>query len=104
MAAASMDGGRRGVPGRRGARRVSRSAARPCATAIAIVLTLLVARALAKKPSGDDVHRADGDCRACHTADAAALKQDPAAAKTALAADLEARCGRCHDEGPSHRT
>lgn len=100
-----MGGGTRAAcPGQRSAGRASGPAARRCATAIAIVLSLLVASAVAKKPHGEDVHRSDGDCRACHTADAAVLKQDPAAAGAALAPDLEVRCVACHDEGPSHRT
>ena len=72
---------------------------------VAVVPLIVVLAAFGAKPHGDDVHRSDGDCRACHTADAAALSADRAAAKVALAGDLEARCQRCHgDEGPSHRT
>ena len=104
MAAPRMAGRTGGARfGRRGARRVLSSAARRSAAAIAIVVSVLAAVVLAK-PHGDDVHRADADCRVCHTADAPALKQDPAAAKAALVADLEHRCAGCHDEGPSHRT
>src|SRR5262245_23125752 len=71
-----------------------------------IVLALLVAAALAARPHGDDVHhREAADCRVCHTLDGPALNADPAAARTALVPDLEARCMACHgDEGPSHKT
>ncbi len=68
-------------------------------------LILLPCGSPAAKPHGEDVHRRDGDCMACHTRDAAELTADPSAARTALAPDLEARCNRCHgDEGPSHKT
>lgn len=71
---------------------------------LALVLLLVLFAAAGAKPHGDNVHRADGNCLACHTTDAATLSADKAAAKTALAPDLEARCAHCHDEGPSHRT
>ena len=60
---------------------------------------------VAARPQGPNVHRPDGDCRACHTADRDALDGDRAAARTLLAADLEPRCLLCHgDQGPSHHT
>jgi hypothetical protein len=72
---------------------------------VAALLFIMVLAVAAARPRGENVHRRDGDCRACHTADAAALNADVAAAKTALAGDLEARCLPCHgDQGPSHRT
>lgn len=72
---------------------------------LALVLLLALLAGAAAKPHGENVHRPDGDCHACHTADAATLNADKTAARTALAPDLEARCARCHgDEGPSHRT
>jgi hypothetical protein len=68
-------------------------------------LVLFLSAGLAAKPHGENVHRPDGNCRTCHTLDAAALNADRAAAKTALVPDLEARCNQCHsDEGPSHKT
>jgi hypothetical protein len=70
-----------------------------------LILAALFAVARAGKPRGPDVHRLDGSCDACHTADAATLHQDPARAATLLVEDLEARCNGCHgDEGPSHKT
>src|SRR5689334_19295680 len=74
------------------------------ATAVAAAALVLVAATLAAKPKGDDVHRSEAQCATCHTADAAALRQDPKAAASDLAPDLETRCAKCHDEGPSHRT
>jgi len=68
------------------------------------VALVLVATTLAAKPKGDDVHRSDAECATCHTADAAALRQNTKAAAADLVPDLEARCAKCHDEGPSHRT
>ena len=69
------------------------------------LLVLLAATIAQARAHGDDVHRADGRCEACHTADAATLHADPAAARRLLAPDLEARCAGCHgDEGPSHET
>jgi hypothetical protein len=60
---------------------------------------------VAARPLGPNVHRPDGDCRACHTADRDTLDGDRAAARTFLAADLEPRCLLCHgDQGPSHHT
>ena len=71
----------------------------------AFLLVLLLALADARTGIGPDVHRADADCRRCHTADAAALRADSAAARVALVPDLDARCMACHGaEGPSHRT
>jgi len=99
MGGASMDGGRRDP-------RAIVSWARwvlPAPLALVLLAMLLtVARA---KPHGENVHRGDGDCRACHTTDVATLNADKVAAKTDLVSDLEARCAGCHgDEGPSHRT
>jgi len=75
------------------------------AWAAAVALVVLASDRLAAKPHGENVHRPDGDCRACHTLDPSALKADPAAAKAAVVPDLEAACNRCHgDEGPSHKT
>lgn len=63
-----------------------------------------VAVALATtRAKGDDVHRSDAACTACHSVDAAALRQDTAAARALLAPDLERRCHSCHgDGGVSH--
>jgi hypothetical protein len=60
--------------------------------------------ALAKKPQGENVHRSDGECTGCHTADRATLERDRVQARGLLAPDLEERCVFCHDEGPSHHT
>ena len=66
---------------------------------------VLLPLVLAAKPKGDDVHRPGVDCLVCHTADAEALAGNPAAARTLLQPDIEARCMACHgDEGPSHPT
>lgn len=68
----------------------------------AIAVTLAAAYA---RQARENVHRPDADCAGCHTADRATLERDPAAARTALVPDVEARCNACHsDEGPSHRT
>ena len=65
-------------------------------------LSFSVARAT---PKGDNVHRADAACAACHTAEHATIAADPQAARTTLLApDVENRCYACHDEGPSHHT
>jgi predicted CXXCH cytochrome family protein len=59
----------------------------------------------ARPAPGPDVHRPDAACQGCHTADAAALGRDPAAARSALVPDIDARCMSCHGgEGPSHKT
>jgi hypothetical protein len=60
--------------------------------------------ALGKKPQGENVHRSDAECTACHTADRATLERDRVQARGLLAPDLEERCVLCHDEGPSHHT
>lgn len=74
-------------------------------TAAAVLLALVAGVAAARRATGENVHRPDADCRTCHTADAAALKRNPAAARTALAPNLEATCNRCHGaQGPSHKT
>ena len=96
--------------GRRPRAFVSRARATPPSAVagfvLAVVLILaVVLTAAAARPRGENVHHRDVDCRTCHTADAAALSADAAAAKAALAGDLEARCMGCHgDQGPSHRT
>jgi hypothetical protein len=65
----------------------------------------LVTITLAAAPRGEDVHRADANCRVCHTADRATLNGNPARARTLLVPNLEATCNRCHgSEGPSHKT
>jgi predicted CXXCH cytochrome family protein len=65
----------------------------------------LITLTLAAAPRGEDVHRADANCRICHTADRAALSSNPARARTLLLPNLEATCNRCHgSEGPSHKT
>src|SRR5438046_5529531 len=70
-----------------------------------LLLTTSLAVVLAKGPRGENVHRPDAECTACHTADRATLEQDRDAARGLLAADLEERCILCHgDEGPSHHT
>jgi len=77
----------------------------PLAVAAAAGVLLLSARADGRSIPGPDVHRPDADCLVCHTLDAAALKRDPAQARTALIPDLDSRCMTCHGgEGPSHRT
>jgi len=74
------------------------------AAPLALLALLAVVPAQAKS-QGENVHRSDARCDACHTADATALHADPAAASRLLAPDLEARCAACHgDEGPSHAT
>src|SRR5262249_36831890 len=72
---------------------------------VPVLLATLLAVVWAKKPPGENVHRADADCSGCHTADQATLERDGIAARAHLAADLEERCILCHnDEGPSHHT
>lgn len=69
------------------------------------MLLIAVGTGLAKGPKGDDVHRPDASCPVCHVAEAATLRQDPAAARDLLVPDVDARCATCHgDEGPSHPT
>jgi len=89
-----------------GGRRPRAVVSRATATLPILVAALAVATVVvAARPRGDDVHRRGADCRACHTTDAAALSADAAAARAALAGDLETRCMACHgDQGPSHRT
>jgi predicted CXXCH cytochrome family protein len=65
---------------------------------------LTVSLVVLARPRGENVHRPDANCGACHTADRDTLERDPIAARAALVPDLEERCARCHDEGPSHRT
>jgi hypothetical protein len=70
-----------------------------------LLLVPLAVSVLAGRPQGENVHRPDGDCRACHTVGEAPLRQDPSTARARLAADLEERCLLCHgDQGPSHHT
>jgi hypothetical protein len=79
----------------------------PRVRATVVVLTLLAGAVgvLAKRSDHENVHRPDADCAGCHTADAATLRSDPAAARNLLVPDLEERCLVCHDdEGPSHHT
>jgi predicted CXXCH cytochrome family protein len=65
----------------------------------------LIGLTLAAAPKGEDVHRAEVNCRICHTADKAALNSDPTRAKSLLLPNLETTCNRCHGaEGPSHKT
>jgi hypothetical protein len=72
---------------------------------IAPVLLLVPAVVVAKKVTGQNVHRPESECTACHSNDRAVLEQDPVAARALLAPDLEERCFVCHgDEGPSHHT
>ncbi len=83
----------------------ARGAGARAAALAAAALLLLVTPATARGPRGPDVHRPDGDCFACHTADAATLRRDPARARDLVAPDLDARCSACHAaEGPSHGT
>ena len=65
---------------------------------------LLVAALAASNPHGEDVHRMQDRCEACHTAGAGTLRADAAGAPRLVAPDLETRCAGCHDEGPSHKT
>src|SRR5260370_6130673 len=59
----------------------------------------------APRAKGENVHRADANCRTCHTADRAALSSNPARARTLLVTNLEPTCNRCHgDHGPSHKS
>jgi len=72
---------------------------------VLVLLAAPLAVVLAKKPTGENVHRPDGDCNPCHATDRAALEGDRSAAKSMLAPDLESRCLVCHgDEGASHHT
>ena len=72
---------------------------------LAFLLLVPLALVLAKGPKGENVHRPDADCTACHTSERAALEEDRVAARARLAPDLEERCILCHgDEGPSHHT
>ncbi|TMB11831.1 MAG: hypothetical protein E6J71_24920 [Deltaproteobacteria bacterium] len=71
----------------------------------AFLLLVPLAVALAKGPHGENVHRPDADCTACHTSERATLEEDRVAARGLLAPDLEERCILCHgDQGPSHHT
>jgi cytochrome c3-like protein len=71
----------------------------------AFLLAMPFVAAVLAKPKGENVHRPDGECSACHTNDRATLEQDRAAARALLAPDLEERCILCHgDQGPSHHT
>lgn len=91
-------GGRR-TGGQKRAVRGWRLAGPSLGVAVALAAVVLA------RPRGEDVHRLDGPCETCHTADAATLHGDPAVARTLVAPDLEARCVACHgDEGPSHKT
>ena len=80
----------------------------PCGVVAPLVaggVAILLVLATAGAPERPDPHRAGADCAWCHTADAAQLERDPAAARAALRPDLDARCSACHSgEGPSHRT
>jgi predicted CXXCH cytochrome family protein len=87
----------------KGGGRASRAVAHGLATAAAIAVAV-AATSVSAKPKGDDVHRSDTACTTCHGAEAAALRRDTKAAAANLAPDLESRCTKCHDEGPSHRT
>ena len=58
----------------------------------------------AKSTQGEDVHRSEAACGACHTTGRETLQSDREAARGLLAPDLESRCTVCHNEGPSHRT
>jgi len=72
--------------------------------ALGLLVALLAGR-VAGKPKGENLHRPDGDCLACHSTERETLDRDRVAARTLLAADLEERCFVCHDdEGPSHHT
>ncbi len=80
-------------------------ARRRLAACVVAGLALTLALARARGARGTNVHRADADCRTCHTAASSELRGDSSAARTALVPDLEARCMVCHaDQGPSHRT
>lgn len=60
---------------------------------------------LARNTHGENVHRPDADCTACHTADRDRLEEAKGEARALVAPDLEERCILCHgDEGPSHHT
>jgi len=68
------------------------------------LVALPAGTAQAKSDHGENVHRPDVACVACHTSDRDTLNSDRTAARGRLAPDLEQRCTKCHDEGPSHRT
>jgi len=84
-------------------RRSLESVARWSMVAMVLLLAVLTP-AWAKEPGDENVHRADADCRRCHTAEPDTLERDQVAARALLAADLEERCILCHNEGPSHHT
>src|SRR6266568_3502309 len=85
---------------RRHRRRWGRLMAAGCAGA-----SFLMGLSPAAAPRGEDVHRADANCRVCHTADRTTLNSNPARARVLLIPNLEATCNRCHgSEGPSHKT
>jgi hypothetical protein len=72
---------------------------------VGMFLNAIFPFAASPRARGEDVHRADANCRICHTADRAVLNSNPARARTLLIPDLEAACNRCHgEEGPSHKT
>lgn len=84
--------------------RCLQSVARWSVVAVGVLIAALDP-AQASKPGAENVHRADADCRGCHTAERDTLERDRVAARALLAADLEERCILCHgDEGPSHHT
>lgn len=83
---------------------------RALAAAITATIVLLVSRlgrveSYAQQTQAGTLRHSEMRCLVCHTDDAPALARDPAAAREALAPDLEDRCNACHaDEGPSHKT
>jgi predicted CXXCH cytochrome family protein len=73
-------------------------------SALATVLLMSLALARTPRAQGEDVHKKDGNCRACHTGDAEVLNKNPKAAATALLPNLDATCNRCHAaQGASHK-
>lgn len=69
-----------------------------------MLVLVLLGSVVQAKPAHEDVHKADANCGACHTAARALLEQDPISARTQLLPDVDERCNACHgDEGPSHR-
>src|SRR5438093_8664077 len=91
------------MAGRRGPGLWSWRVSRPAAALLLLAAPLGIA--LARGPRGDDVHRPDGECTACHSVGRTMLEQDRPAARGLLAPDLEERCLLCHgDQGASHHT
>jgi predicted CXXCH cytochrome family protein len=74
------------------------------ASALGTLVLMSLALAHTPRAQGEDVHKRDSNCRACHTVDADALNRNPKAAAATLLPNLDATCNRCHAaQGASHK-